>query len=202
MVSWSHKIGDGNVIERKHGPDCGGCSGKLATLMHESDALIENITKLVKGAKALDLPILWLEQNPERLGPTAEPIREVLESTHLPITKYTFDGCKEATFKVAVENAKVDTWLVCGIESHICVYQTAVSLRQSGYRVELVTDCVSSRTAANKALALAKLTANGVVLTGLEMCLYEMVEIAEHLNSKKFWRSSNSVITGINNNFI
>ncbi|ENY5166708.1 TPA: hydrolase [Vibrio parahaemolyticus] len=150
--------------------------GKLATLMHESDALIENITKLVKGAKALDLPILWLEQNPERLGPTAEPIREVLESTHLPITKYTFDGCKEATFKVAVENAKVDTWLVCGIESHICVYQTAVSLRQSGYRVELVTDCVSSRTAANKALALAKLTANGVVLTGLEMCLYEMVE--------------------------
>ncbi|MBS9947563.1 hydrolase [Vibrio alginolyticus] len=150
--------------------------GKLATLMHESDALIENITKLVKGAKALDLPILWLEQNPERLGPTAEPIREVLESTHLPITKYTFDGCKEATFKVAVENAKVDTWLVCGIESHICVYQTAVSLRQSGYRVELVTDCVSSRTAANKVLALAKLTANGVVLTGLEMCLYEMVE--------------------------
>ncbi|EGR3323969.1 hydrolase [Vibrio parahaemolyticus] len=150
--------------------------GKLATLMHESDALIENITKLVKGAKALDLPILWLEQNPERLGPTAEPIREVLESTHLPITKYTFDGCKEATFKVAVENAKVDTWLVCGIESHICVYQTAVSLRQSGYRVELVTDCVSSRTAVNKALALAKLTANGVVLTGLEMCLYEMVE--------------------------
>ncbi|HCE3244637.1 TPA: hydrolase [Vibrio parahaemolyticus] len=150
--------------------------GKLATLMHESDALIENITKLVKGAKALDLPILWLEQNPEKLGPTAEPIREVLESTHLPITKYTFDGCKEATFNVAVENAKVDTWLVCGIESHICVYQTAVSLRQSGYRVELVTDCVSSRTAANKALALAKLTANGVVLTGLEMCLYEIVE--------------------------
>ncbi|MCR9931402.1 isochorismatase family protein [Vibrio antiquarius] len=150
--------------------------GKLATLMHESDALIENIAKLVKGAKALDLPILWLEQNPARLGPTAEPIREVLESTHLPITKYTFDGCKEATFNVAVENAKVDTWLVCGIESHICVYQTAVSLRQSGYRVELVTDCVSSRTAANKALALAKLTANGVVLTGLEMCLYEMVE--------------------------
>ncbi|HAS6970930.1 hydrolase [Vibrio parahaemolyticus] len=150
--------------------------GKLATLMHESNALIENITKLVKGAKALDLPILWLEQNPERLGPTAEPIREVLESTHLPINKYTFDGCKEATFNVAVENAKVDTWLVCGIESHICVYQTAVSLRQSGYRVELVTDCVSSRTAANKALALAKLTANGVVLTGLEMCLYEMVE--------------------------
>ncbi len=150
--------------------------GKLATLVHESDQLIENVAKLVKGAKALNLPILWLEQNPERLGPTSEPIRVELETAHLPITKYTFDGCKEERFKLAVENAKVDTWLVCGIESHICVYQTALSLRQSGYRVELVTDCVSSRTAANKALALAKLTANGVVLTGLEMCLYEMVE--------------------------
>ncbi len=150
--------------------------GKLATLMHESEALIENVTKLVKGAKALKLPVLWLEQNPERLGRTADPIREVLEKDHLPITKYNFDGCKEERFQLAVKNAQVDTWLVCGIEAHICVYQTALTLRQSGYRVELVTDCVSSRTAANKALALAKLTANGVVLTGLEMCLYEMVE--------------------------
>ncbi len=150
--------------------------GKLATLMHESDVLIENITKLVKGAKALKLPILWLEQNPERLGLTADPIQQVLEKDHLPITKYTFDGCKEETFQLAVKNANVDTWLVCGIETHICVYQTALSLRQCGYRVELVTDCVSSRTAANKALALAKLTANGVSLTGLEMCLYELVE--------------------------
>ncbi|WP_024372806.1 isochorismatase family protein, partial [Vibrio natriegens] len=131
--------------------------GKLATLVHESDQLIENVAKLVKGAKALNLPIIWLEQNPERLGPTSEPIRVELETAHLPITKYTFDGCKEERFKLAVDNAKVDTWLVCGIESHICVYQTALSLRQSGYRVELVTDCVSSRTAANKALALAKL---------------------------------------------
>ncbi len=150
--------------------------GKLATLMHESDVLIENITKLVKGAKALKLPILWLEQNPERLGLTADLIRQVLEKDNLPITKYTFNGLKEERFQLAVKNAKVDTWLVCGIEAHICVYQTALSLRQSGYGVELVTDCVSSRTAANKALALAKLTANGVTLTGLEMCLYEMVE--------------------------
>ncbi len=150
--------------------------GKLATLMHDSDALIESITKLVKGAKALKLPVLWLEQNPERLGPTADPIRQVLEQDNLPITKYTFDGCKEESFKLAVENANVATWLVCGIETHICVYQTARSLSQSGYHVELVVDCVSSRTAANKALALSKLTASGVALTSLEMCLYEMVQ--------------------------
>ncbi len=150
--------------------------GKLATLMHQSDVLIENITKLVKGANVLQLPVLWLEQNPERLGQTAEPIRQVLEKDNSPIIKYTFDGCKEETFQLALKSAKVDTWLVCGIETHICVYQTALSLRKLGYQVELVVDCVSSRTAENKALALTKLTENGVALTSLEMCLYEMVQ--------------------------
>lgn len=150
--------------------------GKLATLMHDSDALIENITRLVKAAKALKLPVLWLEQNPERLGLTADPIRQELEKDNLPISKYTFDAYKEERVKLALKNAGVDNWLVCGIETHICVYQTALSLYQSGYHVELVTDCVSSRTEANKALALTKLSEKGVALTGLEMCLYELVE--------------------------
>lgn len=150
--------------------------GKLATLVHDSDILVQNIIKLVQGAKVLRLPVLWLEQNPERLGRTAEPIRQVLEKDDVPMTKYTFDGCKDEKFKLAVESSKINTWLVCGIETHICVYQTAFSLHQLGYQVELVTDCVSSRMPENKALALAKLNANGVGLTGLEMCLYEMVE--------------------------
>ncbi|MDF2154247.1 isochorismatase family protein [Vibrio sp. CAU 1672] len=150
--------------------------GKLATLMHESECLIANTTKLVKGAQALGLPILWLEQNAERLGPTVADVRKPLAENLSPINKFTFDGCKDEGFKAALENTQVDSWLVCGIEAHICVYQTAMHLSTLGYQVELVTDCVSSRTAANKALALDKLQANGIGLTGLEMCLYELVE--------------------------
>ncbi|MBW3696695.1 hydrolase [Vibrio sp. T187] len=149
--------------------------GKLATLVDESEQLIANTIKLIKGAQALDLPIIWLEQNPERLGPTVEGIRELLDDIQ-PIPKFTFSGCSESAFNEAVSEANVDSWLICGIETHICVYQTAKTLKIEGFNVELVSDCCSSRKPENKQLALSKLQAEGVGITGLEMCLYELVE--------------------------
>ena len=73
-----------------------------------------------------------------------------------------------------MQNAGVRTWLVCGIEAHICVYQTSLHLYDLGYGVELVGDCITSRTPANRELAIARLAAKGVGITGLEMCLYEL----------------------------
>ncbi|WP_394248511.1 isochorismatase family protein [Vibrio profundi] len=151
--------------------------GKLASLVHESEVIIENTIKLVKGALALELPIIWLEQNPERLGPTVEGINSLLSDAGIePISKFTFSGCSESKFNEAVSEANVDSWLICGIETHICVYQTAKTLTIEGHNVEVVSDCCSSRTPENKALALSKLQAEGVAVTGLEMCLYELVE--------------------------
>lgn len=148
--------------------------GKLAEIVHDSEQLIANTLALVKGAKVLDLPILWLEQNPEKLGGTTPVIADAL-TPHKPITKYTFDGFGSVEFEEAVKQSGVSHWLVCGIETHICVYQTVSSLVHLGYAVELVCDCVSSRTLANKELAIAKLSANGVGITSVEMCLYELV---------------------------
>lgn len=157
--------------------------GKLARLVHESSDLISNCAKLIKGAQTLDLPIIWLEQNPAKLGATVEELNTLLSTeasnsinSHQAITKYTFDGCEEANFIKAVQTADVDNWLVCGIETHICVYQTAINLKRKGYSVHLVTDCVSSRSLDNKQLAINKLASNGIALTGLEMCLFELVK--------------------------
>ena len=147
--------------------------GKLANIVHESELLISNTIKLIKGAQALNLPILWLEQNPDKLGTTAPEIRDVLAQIK-PNSKFTFDACKEQSFIQSIENTNISTWLVCGIETHICVYQTAMSLLNSDFDVELVSDCVSSRTALNKKIAISKLTSKGVGLTSLEMCLYEL----------------------------
>lgn len=147
--------------------------GKLARIVHDSKTVLANTAKLVRGAQILGLPILWLEQNPEKLGATVEEISSLLPD-HRPITKYTFDACREPAFVAAVQAAGVRTWLVCGIEAHICVYQTALHLRDLGYGVELVVDCVTSRAAANRELAVSRLAARGVGITGLEMCLYEL----------------------------
>ncbi len=148
--------------------------GKLARLVHDSKSMVANIAKLVQGAQVLGLPILWLEQNPDKLGPTVQEISELLAGQS-PITKYTFDAGKEPDFVSAVHSTDVKTWLICGIEAHICVYQSASHLKNLGFEVELVGDCIASRSKTNKKLAIAKLTAKGIGITGLEMCLYELV---------------------------
>jgi len=154
--------------------------GKLARLVHNSSAFISNCEKLIKGAQALELPIICLEQNPDKLGATVDELSSLLNHpkylSHKPITKFTFDACQEAQFMQAVNAANVNTWLVCGIEAHICVYQTATNLKNIGFDVQLVTDCVSSRTLDNINLAVNKLASNGITLTGLEMCLFELVK--------------------------
>ena len=148
--------------------------GKLATIVHDSEAFIANLVKLVKTAKLLGMPILWLEQNPEKLGATVPELREVLNMVE-PIAKYSFGACGEPVFVEAIKKAKMNTWLITGIEAHICVYQTALGLLDLGYDVELVSDCVSSRTIENKDMALAKLARKGAEVTSLEMCLFELI---------------------------
>jgi nicotinamidase-related amidase len=148
--------------------------GKLSTVVHDSERFIANLVTLIKAAKLLDMPILWLEQNPEKLGKTVPELQEVLGSV-TPISKFSFSACGEPVFVEAVKKTKVKTWLLSGIETHICVYQTALGLLDLGYGVELVSDCVSSRALSNKVLALEKLARKGAEITCLEMCLFELI---------------------------
>ncbi|OMO33959.1 hydrolase [Vibrio sp. 10N.222.47.A9] len=149
--------------------------GKLARLVDESDTLIANCGKLVRGAQVLGLPIIRLEQNPEKLGATVDELNDLLSDAK-PIPKFTFNACDEPKFVEAVQAKDVDTWLVCGIEAHICVYQTTMGLLELGYKVQVVGDCISSRTALNKDLAIRRLMDAGIEITGLEMSLYELVK--------------------------
>lgn len=157
--------------------------GKLASLVHDSATLISNCEMLIKGAQVLGLPILWLEQNPDRLGSTVNELSSLLTnnsssgpSEQKPIDKFTFDACEDINFMQSVRAENVDAWIICGIEAHVCVYQTALSLKRMGFNVELVSDCVSSRTLENKNLGIQKLVNNGIELTGVEMCLFELVK--------------------------
>ncbi|CAK1835947.1 hydrolase [Vibrio crassostreae] len=149
--------------------------GKLARLVDESETLISNCRKLIKGAQVLGLPIIYLEQNPDKLGATVSELNDLLSDVE-PVTKFTFNACDEPKFVEAVQAKDVETWLVCGIEAHICVYQTAMGLLELGYKVQVVGDCISSRTALNKKLAISRLRDAGVQITGLEMSLYELVK--------------------------
>jgi len=151
--------------------------GKLAEQMHEADELFQQLRTLIAGVKLMELPIVWMEQIPEKLGGTREEIRTLLPGT--PYRKHTFSGMKNPNITAAIEQYGCQQWLVAGIEAHICVYQTVADLLAQGSGVQLVTDAVSSRSAANKTLALQKMAQLGAQLTSVEMALFELQQVAE-----------------------
>lgn len=151
--------------------------GKLADQMVDAPQLFQRLRTLIAGANLLQLPIVWLEQLPEKLGETREEIRDLL--TGKPLIKQTFSGLNNAEIASCIEQHGRQNWLIAGIETHICVYQTAAQLLEQNYQVQLVTDAVSSRTEANKNLAISKLEQLGARLTSIEMALFELQQVAE-----------------------
>ncbi|UXI04218.1 hydrolase [Photobacterium sp. TY1-4] len=152
--------------------------GKLAQLMDERDSLFRNLETLVKGAKVLELPIVWVEQLPDKLGPTIPQIADHLQQ-HAPIAKNSFSCYKSPEFVSALAATGRKSVIVVGIEAHICVYQTVRELLDAGYHVEVVADAVSSRQANNRQIALNKMQQAGAGLTCTEMVLFELQAIAE-----------------------
>jgi len=153
--------------------------GKLAQLMYEKDRLFENLQRIVKGVNVLGLPIVWMEQNPEKMGPTIPELCALLEG-HEPIAKMSFGGCGDGTFLRQLESTGRKQVLIAGIETHVCVYQTSAALVSRGYAVDVVADAVSSRALSNKEIGLAKMQQCGVRLTSVEMALFELLGTAKH----------------------
>lgn len=158
--------------------------GKLARIMYQSKELLANLEKLIKGARILDIPILWLEQYPKGLGPTADEIKQHL-TANSPIDKITFSACKNENFQEELKKLGKNSFLVAGIETHICVYQTVSELLDEGKYVEVVVDGVSSRTKENKEIGLEKMKSLGAAVTSVEMALFELMETAEHPKFKE-----------------
>ena len=151
--------------------------GKLAQIVENSEAVIDNIVRIVKGAKVLGLPILWVEQYPKGLGPTVEAIANELEGT--PIEKITFSAYDNEEFVRKLEATGRKKVLLAGIETHICVYQTTAHLLAAGYEVGVLADCTSSRTAGNHEIGMQKVMQLGAGITSVEMALFEMQVIAK-----------------------
>ncbi|TVP10838.1 hydrolase [Shewanella sp. KCT] len=148
--------------------------GKLATLMHQAEELETRLTTLIKAAELFDIPVVWLEQLPDKLGVTSPALAELLTPHYQPIPKAHFSGWHAESFRQALQQYGRPKVLLAGIETHICVYQTCRDLLDNEYEVHLVTDAVSSRTEANKQLGCEMMTQNGALLTNSESLLFEL----------------------------
>ena len=152
--------------------------GKLAQLMHNKSELFDNLRRMIQGAKILEVPILVTEQYPQGIGPTVAEIADLLTDVEA-ISKTSFSCCGEETFNTALQGLNRRQILLTGIETHICVHQTALQLIDAGYEVQVVADAVSSRTPDNKTIGVNKMQVAGAVITSTETALYELLRAAE-----------------------
>lgn len=153
--------------------------GKLAQLMVDKESLFKNIRILIQAARILDIPILWCQQVPESLGPTVPEIAELLADEE-PIDKACFSCCGQEQFTAEINGLGREQILLCGIEAHICVYQTAMDLMEGGLDTTIVADAVSSRTEQNRETALDRLSAEGANISSTEMVLFELIKTSKH----------------------
>jgi nicotinamidase-related amidase len=161
--------------------------GKLAQLMVDKKALFKNIGILIQAARILEIPILWCQQVPEALGPTLPEIAALLTGAE-PINKASFSCGGEERFNMELGRLGRKQVLLCGIETHVCIYQTAVDLVKTGFEVAVIADAVSSRTEQNKQIALTLLAAEGARISSTEMALFELLKTARHAQFKPIAR--------------
>ena len=147
---------------------------KLLPVIHGQEEVVANIVRLVRFCRMAEVPVLATEQI--KLGATVEPIREALDE-HVPVIKDTFSCFASEVFRDALASTGRDTLLVCGVEAHVCVFQTCLE-GATAHPVQVAADAVSSRTPRNAQLALDRLARAGVAVTSTETAIFEMLRKA------------------------
>jgi len=158
--------------------------GKLAQIMYDKISLFANLQRIIRGAQTLNIPILWAEQIPDKLGRTVPEISNLLTDQQ-PITKVSFSCCGEERFVKKLKTLNRKQILITGIEAHVCVYQTVMDLLASGYEIHVLSDAVSSRTSANKEIGLNMMKESGAKIQSVEMVLFELLKRAEGKHFKE-----------------
>ena len=153
--------------------------GKLAESVRRGACMIRKIAILVQAAHILEIPILWCQQCPDKLGPTVSELLPLLTDV-TPIDKSAFSCWADPTFRSRLNALGRPDVLLCGIETHVCVFQTARDLVRHGYHVEVAADAVSSRSAFDIRQGLDRIRSLGADITTVEMCLFELLGSAEH----------------------
>lgn len=147
--------------------------------IHEAERVIQNTSLMIHLARILGFPVLANTQYEKGIGPIVPELIELLDGIPCP-DKICFNGLGNGEVQNELKKlpSSVDTLLLCGVETHICVYQTAIGALQEGYKTWVVADAVSSRTPVNDQLGQERLRELGAVLAPAEMIIYELLQRA------------------------
>lgn len=152
---------------------------RFRDIIHQFPSVVRTSKFLVDGCTALNVPIVATEQYPKALGVT---VKELNPSAFPCFAKMDFSMCTPEV-EAHVGSGKQD-YIICGLETQVCVLQTALDLLEQGKTVHVVVDAVSSSRALDRAVALQRLQSAGAVLTTAESVLFQLMRSAKHPNFK------------------
>ncbi|MFM7208132.1 MAG: hydrolase [Planctomycetaceae bacterium] len=149
---------------------------RLVPAVLDGGLVVDRCRRLAEAARLLGVPTVVTEQYRKGLGGTVPELAGLLPA---PLEKLTFSCCGAEGFATAIPTGVVQV-VLCGLETHVCVTQTALDLLAEGYGVFVAVDAVSSRHALDRDVALRRLEAAGVVVTTTEAVLFEWCHTAAH----------------------
>ena len=163
---------------------------RLAPAMSDPNGVIANCTRLVESARLLGVPITISEQYPKGIGPTIAAILDATQGTAPIFEKMTFSCIQDELLGPhLVQTGKTRPQIViCGIEAHVCVLQSALDLVQDGFKVFVVVDAISSRSALSLEIAMRRLEQAGISLVTTEMVIFEWLMRAGTSEFKQLMR--------------
>ncbi len=150
---------------------------RMAPVIHQAEQVVANCAWLIDIANRLKVPVLATEQYPRGLGTTLPTIRERIQLENI-IEKIHFSAMSDEEPSRIINAGERNQVILVGMESHVCVLQTALELQQQDRDVYIVEDCVSSRSPADKAAALARFRQCGIYVVTREMVAFEWLRRA------------------------
>jgi Amidases related to nicotinamidase len=147
--------------------------------MQSPDALQRRCAFAVQAAAGLGIDILFTEQVPEKLGPTAPELLSLLPAP-VVLPKTTFSAFGDSAIRTAIESRPTEHLLLCGLETPVCVYQTTLDARAAGLEVTLLSDCLGARRPDDARVCLDALTRAGAHLLPSETVFYSLLRDVHH----------------------
>jgi nicotinamidase-related amidase len=151
---------------------------KILPHIHRWEQVVKRTCLFIHAAKIIGIPILWSEQYRKGLGGTVEEIAEVIGDSALPMGKMAFGCLCDDAINEAAIGSGCRQLILCGIESHVCVLQTALKALEEDWDVFLLEDAVSSRHESDHETALKRMVQAGAVPATVEMLIMESLVIA------------------------
>ena len=146
---------------------------RLAPVMHKQEQLVKNTSILISGLNELGMPVAISQQYTKGLGETIPEIKACVKE-FMPFEKRDFSCCDDEQIIAHLKKLGLKNILICGIEAHVCVLQTAIDLKEAGFNPVVVVDCISSRTPENLELAKERFRFEGIMMTSYESILFEL----------------------------